>query len=62
MPGMYELEYSINKAGSVGALAALIGVRQNVVSNWRMRNSVPEGWLAYLRLRFKIPKQSTAEA
>ena len=54
---MFELDYAISKEGGVTALAAALGVRQSVVSNWRMRGNVPDGWLAYLRLKYRIPKQ-----
>jgi DNA-binding transcriptional regulator YdaS (Cro superfamily) len=37
----HPLEDAIRIAGSVSALAARIGVNQNVVSNWRARGSVP---------------------
>lgn len=38
---MDALTLVIEKAGGVGKLAAAIGVRQNVVSNWKARGQVP---------------------
>jgi DNA-binding transcriptional regulator YdaS (Cro superfamily) len=35
------LDRAIDIAGSVGKLADSIGLRQNVVSNWRLRGQVP---------------------
>jgi len=43
---MDALTKAIDKAGGVGKLATAIGTRQNVVSNWRSRESVPEEWCA----------------
>lgn len=40
------LSLAIDAAGGVGKLAGLLNVRQNVVSNWRMRgNAVPRDYL-----------------
>lgn len=38
------LDLAIEAAGGVGKLADLLGTRQNVVSNWRARGSVPHEW------------------
>jgi DNA-binding transcriptional regulator YdaS (Cro superfamily) len=35
------LSEAITAAGGVSKLASLIGVRQNVISNWRTRGQVP---------------------
>lgn len=40
---MSILESGIKEAGSVGKLADLLGVRQNVISNWRSRG-IPRPW------------------
>ena len=49
------LERAIERAGGVGALAALLGVRQNAVSMWRIRRRVPQGWAAYLGAKLDDP-------
>jgi DNA-binding transcriptional regulator YdaS (Cro superfamily) len=38
---MNALDVAISECGGVCALAEKLGVRQNVVSNWKMRESVP---------------------
>lgn len=40
------LTLAVDAAGGVGKLAENLGLRQNVVSNWRMRGSVPREYLA----------------
>ena len=42
MPTETALDEAIRKAGGPAKLAAAIGVRPNVVTNWRMRENVPE--------------------
>lgn len=41
MGAMKALTEAIELAGGVGRLASLMGLRQNVVSNWKMREQVP---------------------
>jgi len=41
------LKARIAAAGGVSKLAREIGVRQNTLSNWLMRGSVPAGWAKY---------------
>ena len=38
---MNALDKAIEEMGGVGKLATAIGLRQNVVGNWRMRGQVP---------------------
>ncbi len=49
---METLEIAIQSAGGVGRLAEKLGIKANVVSNWRLRNSVPRGWELVLMDRF----------
>ena len=51
---MEILEIAIKAEGGVGKLAAAIGERQNVVSNWRKRG-VPRPWRQVLQLRYLRP-------
>jgi DNA-binding transcriptional regulator YdaS (Cro superfamily) len=45
-PPATPLDLAIEAAGGVGKLADLLGVRQNVVSNWRLPGrGVPRDWL-----------------
>lgn len=39
---MSALDTAIQKAGGPSKLSFAIGVRPNVVTNWRLRNNVPE--------------------
>lgn len=39
---MSALDTAIQKAGGPSKLSSAIGVRPNVVTNWRLRNNVPE--------------------
>ncbi len=48
---MSILEQAIQRAGSVGKLAQALGVRQNVVSNWRARG-LPRPWELVLDLKY----------
>ena len=41
LAGMNGLDRAIETLGGVGKLADAIGLRQNVVSNWRQRARVP---------------------
>lgn len=45
------LKTAIDAEGGVGKLAAMLGVRQNVVSNWRARG-LPRPWDFALRLKY----------
>lgn len=56
---MEQLNFAIREAGGVTALAAALGIAQPRVSNWLARGSVPDGWLALLRVRF--PMQQAQE-
>lgn len=58
---MEELEHAISAAGGVGKLAEKLNVKPNVISNWRLRNSVPLGWKTVLRDRFGTPKTNTKQ-
>ena len=49
---MDELKRAISAAGGVTALARLLGISQSRVSNWLTRESVPDGWLVVLRMKF----------
>ena len=42
MPTETPLDEAIRLAGGPAKLAASIGVKPNVVTNWRMRENVPE--------------------
>jgi hypothetical protein len=46
------LEIAIKESGGTGRLAYLLDLKQNVVSNWRVRG-VPKGWEQVLRIKFK---------
>jgi hypothetical protein len=46
------LEIAIKASGGTGRLAYILEVKQNVVSNWRVRG-VPKGWEQVLRFKFK---------
>ena len=46
------LEIAIKSAGGTGRLAYLLDLKQNVVSNWRVRG-VPKGWAKVLELKFR---------
>lgn len=52
---MDELKLAIQEAGGVSALARSLGISQSRVSNWLTRESVPDGWLAVIRMRSKAP-------
>jgi len=53
MNDMETLEIAIAESGGFSALARALGTSQAVVSNWKMRGSVPPGWMAAIRLKFK---------
>lgn len=50
MPTMDALTLAIEKAGGVGKLATALGLKQNVVSNWRQRGNVPANQCAAVAL------------
>lgn len=49
---MEILEIAIKAAGGVGKLAYILDVKQNVVSNWRVRG-VPKSWEQVIAYKFK---------
>ena len=49
---MNILEIALESAGGVGRLAYILDLKQNVISNWKMRGSVPKGWETVLRIKF----------
>lgn len=51
---MAQLDYAVEVAKGIGALAKKIGVAQPVVSNWRLRKRVPPGWLKFLASKYKL--------
>jgi hypothetical protein len=54
------LKIAIDTEGGVGKLAAALGVRQNVVSNWHARG-LPRSWDYALRLKYR-PELAQAHA
>lgn len=54
------LQAAIQAEDGVGKLASALGVRQNVVSNWRSRG-LPKAWEHVLRLKY-APDQTHAHA
>ena len=50
--GMEILEIALESAGGVGRLAYILDLKQNVISNWRLRGSVPKGWETVMRIKF----------
>ena len=60
---MNILDFAIQKADGVSKLARSLGIRQNVVSNWRARGRVPKGWLAVLTMKYgKLMKKEATNA
>ena len=57
---METLDHAINAAGGITRLAEKLGIRPNVISNWRMRNSVPRAWEMVLQSRFPRHKKPQA--
>ena len=49
---MNILEIALSACGGVGRLAYILDLKQNVISNWRLRGSVPKGWETVIRLKF----------
>lgn len=61
---MDALELAISAEKGVGKLAQKLGIRPNVISNWRLRKSVPRGWQVVLTERYmhKTKRKQPAEA
>jgi hypothetical protein len=53
MNPMQTLEQAIEAAGGVSALARSLGVAQATVSNWKLRGSIPKGWLKVIQIQYK---------
>ena len=49
---MEILDIAIEAARGVGKLADALGVKQNVVSNWRLRQKLPKPWDMVLRKKY----------
>jgi uncharacterized protein YbdZ (MbtH family) len=49
---MEILEIALQSTGGVGRLAFVLDVRQNVISNWKLRGAIPKGWETVLRMKF----------
>jgi len=50
---MEILKIAIDEAGSATALAKLLGVTTNAVTNWTYRNKLPKSWEIVLSMKFK---------
>ena len=50
---MNILEIAIQHEKGVGNLARALGINQNVVSNWRMRQRLPQSWVVALSSKYK---------
>ena len=59
--GMNILEIAIKTEGGVNALAKTLGIKQNVVSNWRKRG-LPKPWDIVLSLKYATPTPTTEAA
>lgn len=58
------LQTAIQAEGGVGKLADALGIRQNVVSNWR-RRGLSKPWAQLLRLKYAaqaVAQQTPAQA
>ena len=53
---MNILEIAIKTEGGVNALAKTLGIKQNVVSNWRKRG-LPKPWEVALTLKYTAAKK-----
>lgn len=53
---MNILDHAIAVSHGVNLLAKKLGVKQNVVSNWRHRGRIPKGWETVLNIKFKNKK------
>ena len=49
---MNILDIAIKSAGGTGKLAAMLDVKQSVVSNWRKRGA-PKSWIQVMNYKFK---------
>jgi hypothetical protein len=58
---MNILEVAIKAEGSVNGLAKTLGVKQNVISNWRKRG-LPKPWDIALSLKYAIPSKTKEAA
>lgn len=56
---MEILEAAIKREGGVGKLATALGLRHNVVSNWRNRK-LPKSWEVALGLKYGLVPLSPA--
>ena len=59
---MNTLEHAIKTTGGVSKLADALGIRQNVVSNWRARNRLPTSWEKLLLLKYPMAVSAKAQA
>ncbi len=59
--GMNILDHAITAAGGVTNLAKELGVRQNVVSNWRLRKRVPLPWQRILLTEYSGKKPAAKQ-
>lgn len=55
MSDLNTLTEAIRRSGSVRRLASEIGVKPITVYQWRLRESVPAGWAAFLREKLADP-------
>ena len=49
---MEILEIALKSTGGVGRLAFILDIKQNVISNWKLRGVVPKGWETVLKMKF----------
>lgn len=59
---MQILQHAIDTAGGVGKLAKELGVRQNVISNWKARERLPIAWSQLLELKYGKAKAKKRKA
>lgn len=57
---MNILQIAIDAEGGVGKLAVALGIRQNVVSNWRIRG-LPKPWEQLLTLKYQPKSEQSAD-
>ena len=57
---MNILDIAIQNAGGVCKLASALGVKQNVVSNWRARG-LPKPWEMVLDMRYASKAPATTD-
>lgn len=46
------LKHAIEVEGNASKLACALGVKPNVVNNWKMRNKLPQPWQIALQLKY----------